>query len=38
MERWTSHAVVPMLASGSNGDAPLKPAAGDAHAQLEGMN
>ncbi len=38
MDRCTSQAAAPTLASGSNGDAPGNPAFGAAQAQVDGMN
>lgn len=34
----TNHAAVPILASGSKGEAPPKPASAEDHAQVLGMN
>ena len=38
MDRCTSHAAEAVLAAGSNGEAPAKPAPSEAQAQVEGMN
>ena len=38
IDRCASHAAEPILAVGSNGEAPAKPAFSDDHAQVDGMN